>query len=93
MYILECAGSSYYVGSTWDLERRLEEHSTGAGALYTSRRLPVRLVFTAEFDRIDDAYAFEKRVQNWSRRKRQALIEGRFADLPGLSGRFRLSDR
>jgi putative endonuclease len=93
MYILECADSSYYVGSTWDLERRLEEHSSGAGAFYTSRRLPVRLVFSAEFDRIDEAYAFEKRVQNWSRRKRQALIEGRYADLPGISGRFRLPAR
>jgi putative endonuclease len=68
-----------------DLERRLTEHSDGIGAGYTSRRLPVRLVFAAECDRIDEAYELEKRIQGWSRRKRQALIEGRYEDLPGLS--------
>jgi putative endonuclease len=93
VYILQCADSSYYVGSTRDLARRLEEHASGKGAAYTSRRLPVRLVFAAEFERIDEAYEMEKRIQNWSRRKREALIEGRYADLPGISGRFRLPHR
>ena len=26
MYILHCSGGSYYIGSTHDLERRMEEH-------------------------------------------------------------------
>ena len=85
VYILECADGSYYVGNTRDLERRFIEHSTGAGAAYTRGRLPVRLVFAREFDRVDEAYALEKRVQGWSRKKRSALIEGRFNDLPRLS--------
>jgi putative endonuclease len=45
----------------------------------------VRLVWAVQFDRIQDAFALEKRVQGWSRAKRRALIEGRFEDLPGLS--------
>jgi len=85
VYILKCADGSYYVGSTRDLEQRLWQHSTGQGAAYTRRRLPVRLVFAQEFDRVDEAYALEKRVQGWSRAKREALIEGRFNDLPRLS--------
>jgi putative endonuclease len=89
VYMLECADKSYYVGSTRNLERRIFEHSTGMGAVYTSRRLPVRLVFAAEFDRIDEAYAIEKRIQGWSRRKRQALIDGRYDDLPELSRKRR----
>jgi putative endonuclease len=93
MYILQCADSSYYVGSTWDLERRLSEQSDALGAAYTSRRLPVRLVFAAEFDRIDEAYEMEKRVQGWSRRKREALIAGRYGDLPSLSARGGRRDR
>ncbi len=32
MYILQCADNSFYVGSTWDLERRLNEHGSGEGA-------------------------------------------------------------
>jgi predicted GIY-YIG superfamily endonuclease len=84
-YILECCDGSYYVGSTSNLQARMSQHEAGSGAAYTRRRLPVRLVWAAEFDRIDEAFAFEKRVQGWSRAKRQALIEGRLEDLPALS--------
>ena len=90
-YILECADGTYYVGSTWDLERRISEHNEGLGAAYTRlrRRRPVRLVWSEWFDRIEDAYLFEKRVQGWSRKKREALIEGRYAELPALAHRRR----
>ena len=63
MYILRCADNSYYVGSTKNLDRRLQEHADGVGSVYTSTRTPVTLMFAEEFDRIDDAYALEKRVQ------------------------------
>ncbi|MEP6479592.1 MAG: GIY-YIG nuclease family protein [Rhodoglobus sp.] len=85
IYILRCADTSYYVGSTRDLEKRLWQHSTGLGSVYTSKRLPVELVYAQEFDRIDDAYAREKQVQGWSRKKREALISSQFNDLPRLS--------
>jgi len=84
-YILRCADGSYYVGSTRNLTLRLEQHSSGSVPSYTSTRLPVELVWAAEFDRIDEAYALEKRIQGWSRRKREALIRGDFDALPGLS--------
>jgi putative endonuclease len=85
MYILECRDGSFYVGSTWDLQQRLTQHQAGHGAEYTKRRLPVTLAFAAEFDRIEDAFLMEKRLQGWSRAKRQALIDGRNADLPNLA--------
>ena len=87
VYILLCADGSFYVGSTTNLELRLEQHMTGRGAVYTRRRLPVRLVWCQEFERIDEAWALEKQVQNWSRAKRLALIEGRYHDLPALARR------
>ncbi|MCX6399121.1 MAG: GIY-YIG nuclease family protein [Propionibacteriales bacterium] len=86
-YLLRCADGSFYVGSTWDLERRVAEHNEGLGAAYTRRRRPVELVWAGDFQSIRDAYFFEKRVQNWGRAKRIALIEGRFTDLPGLGSR------
>lgn len=46
MYMLECSDGTYYVGSTRDLEYRLSEHQEGKGAKYTSRRLPVKLVYS-----------------------------------------------
>ena len=53
--------------------------------MYTSTRLPVELVWFTEFERVDEAYALEKRIQGWSRAKREALIAGEIAALPGLS--------
>ena len=87
VYILRCADDSFYVGSTWDLERRLGEHNLGLGAAYTRRRRPVSLVWCGDYERIDEAYAMEKRIQGWSRAKRQALIDGRTDDLTPLSSR------
>jgi putative endonuclease len=86
-YILECADGSYYVGSTIDLERRVSEHNLGLGSSYMriKRRRPVKLAWAAQFDRVDDAFRFEKQIQSWSRAKRLALIEGRLEDLPALS--------
>ncbi|MEO5921738.1 MAG: GIY-YIG nuclease family protein [Pseudolysinimonas sp.] len=86
VYILECSDGSYYVGSTRDLERRFAQHASGEGAEYTRSRLPVRLVFAEEFERIDDAYVREKQVQGWSRAKRRALIDRSYDSLPDLSG-------
>lgn len=84
-YILECSDGSYYVGSTKDLELRLWQHNQGLGAKYTERRRPVKLVYSAEFTSIEDAYRWEKQVQNWSRAKREALIRGDYEALPELA--------
>ena len=85
MYILECADGSYYVGSTRLLEDRLNQHQLGLGSSYTSKRLPVKLVWVEEHENVGAAFSREKQVQNWSRAKRDALIEGRFRDLPELA--------
>lgn len=84
-YILECADGSYYVGSTKNLEQRFAQHLSGSGSRYTSGRLPVKLVYAEEHDRVADAYAREKQVQGWSRAKRQALIQGKHNMLPALA--------
>jgi predicted GIY-YIG superfamily endonuclease len=76
MYILKCADNSYYTGSTKDLEIRLKQHQNGEGANYTKKHLPVELVYFEEYDRIDDAFYREKQVQGWSRKKKEALING-----------------
>lgn len=85
MYILKCADDSYYVGSTKNLDLRFAQHQSGKGARYTSRRLPVELVYGEEYDRVADAYYREKQVQNWGRAKREALINGNVELLPALA--------
>jgi putative endonuclease len=76
VYILICSNGKYYTGSTKNLEKRLNEHQMGEGANYTSKHLPVRLVYYEEFQRIDDAFYREKQIQGWSRKKKEALING-----------------
>jgi putative endonuclease len=85
MYILLCADGLYYTGSTKDLEKRLEEHQLGMGANFTRKKLPVKLIYYEEFDRIDEAYNREKQIQKWSKSKKEALISGNIQELKKLS--------
>ena len=69
MYILNCADGSYYISSTWDPDRRLQEHQMGKGANHKKRR-PVEVIYCESYDRITDAFRREKQIQRWSRRKK-----------------------
>ena len=89
MYILLCADGSYYTGSTTDLVRRLEQHQNGEGANLTKKRSPVSLLYYEEYSRIDEAFYREKQVQGWSRKKKEALIEGKSDLLPLLAQAYR----
>ncbi len=81
MYILECSDGSYYTGSTNNLELRLIQHQNGEGANHTKKRLPVKLIYYEEFQRIDFAFYREKQIQGWSRKKKEALMKGLYAKL------------
>ena len=85
MYILECADGSYYTGSTIDIERRLCEHQNGVGAKHTKNRLPVKLIYFEEFERIENAFYREKQIQGWSRKKKESLINKNYSELHKLA--------
>ena len=89
MYMLRCSDGSYYVGSARDLDARMQQHASGEGSTYTSRRMPVELVYVQEFGSVAEAFAAEKQVQGWSRAKREALIRGQQHRLPELSRKKR----
>ncbi|MEM8510120.1 MAG: GIY-YIG nuclease family protein [Bacteroidota bacterium] len=89
VYILECSDGSYYTGSTIDLVLRLQQHQNGEGANHTKKRLPVKLVYVEQFSRIDEAFYREKQVQGWSRKKKEALINGQHNQLPRLAMAYR----
>ncbi|MCR9172358.1 MAG: GIY-YIG nuclease family protein [bacterium] len=80
-YILKCSNGTYYTGSTKDIQRRLKQHEAGEGANYTRKHLPVELVYLESHSRIDHAFFREKQIQNWSQRKKEALINGDFNQL------------
>jgi putative endonuclease len=93
VYILRCCDGSYYVGSTPDLARRVAEHGTGAFPnCYTFPRRPIVLVFSYEATNIEEAFYLERQFKGWSRKKKEALIAGRY-DLLHELARCRNSSR
>ncbi|MEP4533213.1 MAG: GIY-YIG nuclease family protein [Cyclobacteriaceae bacterium] len=52
---------------------------------YTYRKRPVKLVFHENFNDVNQAIDFEKQVKGWRRKKKEALISGRWDLLPELS--------
>lgn len=84
-YILQCANGEYYVGSTTNLEARLNEHQAGLGGKYTSTHLPVKLVYFEEYSSIHMAFSRERQLHGWSRAKKEALIRGDYEALGPLS--------
>jgi len=84
-YILRCSDNTYYTGSTKNLEQRLWQHQNAQGANYTKVRLPVKLIYSEYYERVDEAFAREKQIQKWSRKKKEALINGDIDTLCYLS--------
>jgi putative endonuclease len=86
VYILKCRDGRYYTGITNDLERRVAEHQAGRNPnSYTASRLPVELVFNEFFNDVNQAIAFEKTIKKWSRKKKEALINKGYGNLPNLA--------
>ena len=76
VYILESIrDGSYYIGSTRDLNKRIEEHNSGKSK-YTSSRTPWKIVYYEELLNISQAQcreAFFKKQRN--RKFYQKLID------------------
>lgn len=77
VYILSCADKTLYIGVTANLHRRIKEHTSGSGADYTSRRLPIKLLYSEEFSSQSKALARELQLKGWSVKKKLALINGK----------------
>jgi putative endonuclease len=88
VYMLRCADDSYYVGSArLGLYRRISEHNNGVYGGYTTKRLPVTLVWAEHFLNITDAIAVERQLKGWSRAKKEALVRGDFGSIQTLAKR------
>jgi putative endonuclease len=86
LYILRCADSSYYTGTTRaELEQRIAEHQAGCFPGFTQTRRPVKLVYSEYFDQIVDAIPAERKIKGWTRAKKEAFMEGNFQRLSDLS--------
>jgi predicted GIY-YIG superfamily endonuclease len=75
-YILRCCDGSYYCGSTNNLKRRLRDHQSGNGCSWTSKRLPVELVYHENHLTLVEVRKRESQVKGWTRAKKEKLIKG-----------------
>ena len=64
-----------YTGVTNDLIRRVYEHRTGVGGIFTKKYKVKKLVYYKETQDIQTALAREKQIKAGSRLKKIALIE------------------
>ena len=85
VYILECADKSYYIGSTSDIAKRLATHNAGKGAVWTAKRLPVRVIYQEQYADRSKALNREQQLKGWSRAKKEALIKNDIDLLTRLS--------
>ncbi len=85
-YILLCSDDSYYVGVTNNIERRFVEHTNGENSTsYTYSRRPLKLVYFESSKYIINAIAREKQLKGWTRKKKEALINGWEGELKELA--------
>ena len=86
VYILECVDKFLYTGITNNVARRFIEHQQGLNeSCFTYKRRPVELVFYQEFNDVEQAIFFEKKLKKWSRAKKLALATSNFDKLQILS--------
>ncbi len=75
-YILECKDGTYYTGWTTDVHKRLRVHNEGKGAKYTRSRLPVKVVYTEEWETKQQAMQREAYIKGLTRKEKEKLVWG-----------------
>jgi predicted GIY-YIG superfamily endonuclease len=88
VYMLQCADGSYYTGHTDNLEKRIAEHEGKQFEGYTAARLPIQVVFVQSFASRDEAFAAERQIKGWSRKKKEALIKNNWDMMQTKSARI-----
>ncbi|MBU0457972.1 GIY-YIG nuclease family protein [Patescibacteria group bacterium] len=74
-YLARCSDDTLYSGYTIDLKAREEKHNSGKGARYTRARLPIKIVYSEEFETLSEARKREAEVKGWEKRDKEALLK------------------
>ena len=76
VYILRCGDGTLYTGIAADVERRLHQHQSGAGAKYTRGRGPLCVVYREEMIDKSAALRREAAIKRLTRAEKLLLIAG-----------------
>ena len=74
VYILRNKSNHLYIGSTSNIEERINRHNTGDGAEFTKRNKDFRLVYKENYSTLLEARRREKQIKGWRREKKENLI-------------------
>ena len=85
IYILECADGSYYTGQTDNLEKRMGQYHAGECDGYVFSRRPVKLAWSQECATRDEALSAERQIKGWSRKKKDAMMQGNWEEVSRLA--------
>ena len=67
--------TTFYIGITNNLERRLFEHKSETIPGFTKKYKLKKLVYFEEYNRVEDAISREKQLKNWHREWKINLIK------------------
>lgn len=78
VYILRTSSNTLYIGQTNNLEKRLKEHQNRGtkSAKYTRYFSSLELVYSETFATRKKAMQREAQLKEWSKAKKEALIQG-----------------
>jgi len=66
--------TTFYVGVTADLSKRIIEHQNEIGSVFTKKYNLKNLIYFEEFTDINQAIAREKQIKNWKKEWKLNLI-------------------
>ena len=73
-YLARCSDGTLYAGYTVDLVQREAKHNEGQGARYTRCRLPVKIVYSEEFETKSEAMKREYEIKQLTKKEKEDLI-------------------
>jgi len=86
VYILKCSDGLTYTGINNNISRRFLEHQKGLNKnCFAYNRRPLKLIFSQEFNDVEQAIYFEKKIKKWSGKKKIALANGDYDMIQILS--------
>lgn len=77
--------TTFYIGFTNNIIRRITEHKNGYGSIFTSKYKLSYLVYYEEYQYANDAISREKELKGWLRKKKIDLVKSINQEMKDLS--------